>query len=117
MQFFSKSLALFAVVFALGACASQTQSPMLNDAAGDGLATRDQATASAEPIAEPAPQMLPLAQSWKTNYAGFVQAPVEVLRLGLRACQQRGFEVATISTIGLDGDEATATFLCQGDVE
>lgn len=105
-----------AAIFVVTGCTQHAPSAVTAQTA----AQNDDASApaaSTAPAAPAAPVELPLSYSWSTAYDGFVNAPVEIVRQGRAACQQRGFEVASIGTIALDGDMATATFICHGDVE
>ena len=59
----------------------------------------------------------PLVYSWDTEFSAFLSPPIEVRRLARDDCQAAGYEVATVGTMALDGNIATATFICRGDFE
>ncbi len=58
-----------------------------------------------------------LVYSWDTEFSAFLSPPIEVRRLARDDCQADGYEVATVGTLALDGNIATATFICRGDFE
>jgi hypothetical protein len=59
----------------------------------------------------------PLVYSWDTEFSTFLSPPVEVRRLARDDCLADGYEIATVGTLALDGNIATATFICRGDFE
>jgi hypothetical protein len=65
-----------------------------------------------QPVAPPS-----LVYSWDTEFSAFLSPPIEVRRLARDDCQADGYEVATVGTLALDGNIATATFICRGDFE
>ena len=70
------------------------------------------AEATVEQIAPP-----PLVYSWDTGFSTFLSPPIEVRRLARDDCMAAGYEIATVATMALDGNTATATFICRGDFE
>lgn len=110
-----------AALLAVAGCAQSTKpetvatTTVQSGQVGDAVVADNADASDASEAAVPA--MLPLTYSWANEYRGFVSTPVEILRKGRAACQQRDFEVATIGTIGLKGDMVTVTFICRGDVE
>lgn len=113
-----------AALLAVAGCAQSTKpetvatTTVQSGQVGDAVVADNADASDASDASEAAvPAMLPLTYSWANEYRGFVSTPVEILRKGRAACQQRDFEVATIGTIGLKGDMVTVTFICRGDVE
>ena len=110
------SLIPVVALLAVAGCAQGTK-PQTMAANVEPAVQASETVDSADAPAIATPAMLPLSYSWANEYKGFVSTPVEILRKGRAACQQRDFEVATIGTIGLKGDMVTVTFICRGDVE
>lgn len=68
-------------------------------------------------MGDEAVQPPPLVYSWDTEYSTFLSPPIEVRRLARDDCLADGYEIATVGTLALDGNIATATFICRGDFE
>lgn len=58
-----------------------------------------------------------LTYQWDTGFSSFLSAPIEVRRQAKDDCVADGFEIAVVKTIALDGQIATATYICRGDAE
>ena len=103
----------------LGGCTSIKQylSP-----AGTGAADAEQAEAVA-PEAEEAVatevvvEARLLVYEWDTEFSAFLSPPIEVRRQAKADCVSEGYEVAVVETLVLDGNVATAHFMCRGDFE
>ena len=58
-----------------------------------------------------------LIYQWDTEFSAFLTPPIEVRRLAKSDCEADGYEVAVVETMKLDGNMATAVFICRGDFE
>ena len=58
-----------------------------------------------------------LVYEWDTGFSSFLSPPIEVRRLARADCKSEGYEVAVVETLMLDGNIATAHFICRGDFE
>ena len=58
-----------------------------------------------------------LTYEWNTGFSGFLSPPIEVRRAAKNDCIAEGYELAVVETMTLNGDVATAIYLCQGDTE
>ena len=103
----------------LGGCTSIKQylSP-----AETGAADAEQAKAAAleveEAIASEVVVETPLlVYEWDTEFSAFLSPPIEVRRQAKADCVSEGHEVAVVETLMLDGNVATAHFICRGDFE
>ena len=58
-----------------------------------------------------------LVYEWDTKFSAFLSPPIEVRRQAKADCVTEGYEVAVVGTLVLDGNLATAHFICRGDFE
>ena len=58
-----------------------------------------------------------LVYDWDTEFSAFLSPPIEVRRQAKADCVTEGYEVAVVGTLALDGNLATAHFICRGDFE
>ena len=58
-----------------------------------------------------------LVYEWDTEFSAFLSPPIEVRRQAKADCVSEGYEVAVVETLMLDGNVATAHFICRGDFE
>ena len=58
-----------------------------------------------------------LVYEWDTEFSTFLSPPIEVRRQAKADCVSEGYEVAVVETLVLDGNVATAHFICRGDFE
>ena len=58
-----------------------------------------------------------LVDQWDTGFSAFLSPPIEVRRQAKADCVSEGYEVAVVETLVLDGNVATAHFICRGDFE
>ena len=58
-----------------------------------------------------------LVYEWDTEFSAFLSPPIEVRRQAKADCVSEGYEVAVVETLVLDGNVATAHFICRGDFE
>ena len=58
-----------------------------------------------------------LVYKWDTEFSAFLSPPIEVRRQAKADCVSEGYEVAVVETLALDGNVATAHFICRGDFE
>jgi hypothetical protein len=58
-----------------------------------------------------------LTFEWDTQFSAFLSPPIEVRRLAKDACVAEGYEIATVETMKLENNVATAIFICRGDFE
>ena len=101
----------------LGGCTSIKQylSP-----AETGAADAEQAAApeAGEAVASEVVVEAPLlVYDWDTEFSAFLSPPIEVRRQAKADCVSEGYEVAVVETLVLDGNVATAHFICRGDFE
>lgn len=69
------------------------------------------------PVNEPVAQTTALIYEWDTQYSAFLSPPIEVRRQAKNDCVADGYEIAVVETLKLDGNVATAVFICRGDFE
>jgi hypothetical protein len=101
----------------LAACNTTSgMNPQATATPDDGGADQLDAPQVAEETVQPV-EPLPLVYSWDTEFSAFLSPPIEVRRLARDDCQAAGYEVATVATMALEGNIATATFMCRGDFE
>ncbi len=58
-----------------------------------------------------------LIYEWDTQYSAFLSPPIEVRRQAKNDCVADGYEIAVVETLMLEGNVATAVFICRGDFE
>ena len=58
-----------------------------------------------------------LVYEWDTEFSAFLSPPIEVRRQAKADCVSEGYEVAVVETLLLNGNVATAHFICRGDFE
>jgi hypothetical protein len=58
-----------------------------------------------------------LVYDWDTEFSAFLSPPIEVRRQAKADCVSEGYEVAVVETLLLDGNVATAHFICRGDFD
>ena len=104
----STSMMILACIGALSACATQTDKVASFD---DVLTTSDVSNETPEDV------LTPMVFAWNTGFSGFISAPIEVRREAHLACNERGFAVAVMAELAVDGDTVTAEFTCRGDAE
>ena len=97
----------------LGGCTSIKQHLSPAEA---GAADAEQAEAAA-PEAEVVVEAPLLVYEWDTEFSAFLSPPIEVRRQAKADCVSEGYEVAVVETLVLDGNVATAHFICRGDFE
>ena len=103
----------------LGGCASSEQylSPAETGAAGaeqvEATVPEAEEAATSEVVVE-APL---LVYKWDTEFSAFLSPPIEVRRQAKADCVSEDYEVAVVETLVLDGNVATAYFICRGDFE
>ena len=101
----------------LAACnATSGMNPQPTATPDDGGVDQADAPQVAEETVQPV-EPPPLVYSWDTEFSAFLSPPIEVRRLARDDCQSAGYEVATVGTLALEGNIATATFICRGDFE
>ena len=103
----------------LGGCASSKQylSPTETGAAEaerTNAAVPEVEEAAASEVVFEAPL---LVYKWDTEFSAFLSPPIEVRRQAKADCVSEGYEVAVVETLALDGNVATAHFICRGDFE
>ena len=59
----------------------------------------------------------PFVYEWDTEFSAFLSPPIGVRRQAKADCVSEGYEVAVVETLALDGNVATAHFICRGDFE
>jgi len=69
------------------------------------------------PASEAVAQTTALIYEWDTQYSAFLSPPIEVRRQAKNDCVAEGYEIAVVETMKLDGNVATAVFICRGDFE
>ena len=74
-------------------------------------------TAVSAPASEAVAQTTALIYEWDTQYSAFLSPPIEVRRQAKNDCVAEGYEIAVVETLKLDGNVATAVFICRGDFE
>ena len=58
-----------------------------------------------------------LVYEWDTQYSAFLSPPIDVRRQAKNDCVSEGYEIAVVETMMLEGNVATAVFICRGDFE
>ena len=115
-----KKLVGIAAICVVGGCVSVADKGLTSEAAPDFGANRsgDDTARSAAPDNASDPAPLPfLTYEWNTGFSGFLSPPIEVRRAAKNDCIAEGYELAVVETMTLNGDVATAIYLCQGDTE
>ena len=104
--------------FFLAGC-SAMPNPLTSSAPApvDGAVSEQADTGAAAPVAETAVEAPTLTYQWDTEFSAFLTPPIEVRRLAKSDCKADGYEVAVVETMKLDGNMATAVFICRGDFE
>jgi len=69
------------------------------------------------PAGEAVAETTALIYEWDTQYSAFLSPPIEVRRQAKRDCVADGYEIAVVETLKLEGNIATAVFICRGDFE
>ena len=110
---------MISVGLLLGGCTSIKQDL---SSAETGAADAEQAEAAAPEAEEAvASEVVVEAQllvyEWDTEFSVFLSPPIEVRRQAKADCVSEGYEVAVVETLVLDGNVATAHFICRGDFE
>jgi hypothetical protein len=62
-------------------------------------------------------ELPPLSYVWNTNFGAHLTALAEIRDAATIACEARGFDVAIMAGLSLNGSEAKADFTCQGQGE
>ena len=108
-------------VFLVACNATTGMTPRISTTPGASLDSDGTAPADASEMVKMGDEAVqpppPLVYSWDTEYSTFLSPPVEVRRLARDDCLADGYEIATVGTLALDGNIATATFICRGDFE
>jgi len=120
-------LALLSIALLLASCATQNTtarngSQQANTAkAGDVASTTvDDPVQVDDPIQADdtlTAELPPLSYVWNTNFGARLTAPSEIRDAATIACEARGFDVAIMAGLSLNGSEAKADFTCQGQGE
>jgi len=110
---------MIATGLALGGCSTVTQF-LSSDDTTEALPVTEEVAAPEAPeapvedvIAEPTL----LVYEWDTGFSSFLSPPIEVRQQARDDCKSEGYEVAVVETMMLDGNIATAHFICRGDFE
>ena len=118
-----KKLVGIAAICVVGGCVSVADKGLTGAAAPDFSANKsadDTAHSAAADNAGDAGDAAPLpflTYEWNTGFSGFLSPPIEVRRAAKNDCIAEGYELAVVETMTLNGDVATAIYLCQGDTE
>ena len=95
--------------------------PNLFAASGQAPAEATAAGQEAEAVTVPAAASVGVApaliSAWDTQYSAVLSPPIEVRRQAKNDCAADGYEVAVVETMKLEGNVATAIFICRGDFE
>ncbi len=104
---------------ALGGCTSIKQylGPGDTAAAKPEVVEADAPEAEATVVPEVVVEAPLLVYEWDTEFSSFLSPPIEVRRQAKADCVSEGYEVAVVETLVLDGNVATAHFICRGDFE
>ena len=112
-----KSVVTIACVFVLSGCAATHNSEKMDAS----LQVADNALIPSETGSEDEPtdsladsDFPPLNHIWNTSYSAYLTAPPEVRDAARAACEARRFDMAVMSSLSLDADEAEANFTCRG---
>ena len=110
---------MIAAGLALGGCSTVKQFFSPDGAANPAPATEEAAVPDTPdaPVEEAAAVSTLLVYEWDTGFSSFLSPPIEVRRQARADCQSEGYEVAVVETMMLDGNIATAHFICRGDAE
>ena len=105
---------------ALGGCSAVKQFLSSDDTAAapvtEGAADLELEAPEA-PVEEVIAEPTLLVYEWDTGFSSFLSPPIEVRRLARADCKSEGYEVAVVETLKLNGNIATAHFICRGDFE
>ena len=118
-----KKLVGIAAICVVGGCVSVADKGLTGAAAPDFSANKsadDTARSAAADNPGDASDAGPLpflTYEWNTGFSGFLSPPIEVRRAAKNDCIAEGYELAVVETMTLNGDVATAFYLCQGDTE
>ena len=121
-----KKLVGIAAICVVGGCVSVADRGLTSAAAPDFSANKSaddtarSAAADNPGDASDASDAAPLpflTYEWNTGFSGFLSPPIEVRRAAKNDCIAEGYELAVVETMTLNGDVATAIYLCQGDTE
>lgn len=110
---------MIATGLVLGGCSAMTQFLSQGDAVEPAPVTEEVAVPEAPeaPVAEVIAEPTLLVYEWDTGFSSFLSPPIEVRRQARDDCKSEGYEVAVVETMMLDGNIATAHFICRGDFE
>ena len=110
---------MIATGLALGGCSMVKQFLSPDRGAVPAPATEEAAAPDTPdaPVEEAAAESTLLVYEWDTGFSSFLSPPIEVRRQARADCQSEGYEVAVVETMMLDGNIATAHFICRGDFE
>ena len=110
---------MIATGLALGGCSMVKQFLSPDRGADPAPATEEAAAPDTPdaPVEEAVAESTLLVYEWDTGYSSFLSPPIEVRRQARADCQSEGYEVAVVETMMLDGNIATAHFICRGDFE
>lgn len=110
---------MIATGLALGGCSAVTQFLSQGDAVEPAPVTEEVAAPEAPeaPVTEVIAEPTLLVYEWDTGFSSFLSPPIEVRRQARDDCKSEGYEVAVVETMMLDGNIATAHFICRGDFE
>ena len=118
-----KKLVGIAAICVVGGCVGVADKGLTGAAAPDFSANKsadDTALSAPAENADDASDAAPLpflTYEWNTGFSGFLSPPIEVRRAAKNDCIAEGYELAVVETMTLNGDVATAIYLCQGDTE
>ena len=110
---------MIATGLALGGC-SMVKQFLSPDRGADAAPATEEAAAPDTPdapVEEAVAESTLLVYEWDTGFSSFLSPPIEVRRQARADCQSEGYEVAVVETMMLDGNIATAHFICRGDFE
>ena len=104
---------------ALGGCSSVKQFLPFGKTTEMAPAVEEAAApeAPAAPVEEVIVEPTLLVYEWDTGFSSFLSPPIEIRRQARADCKSEGYEVAVVETLMLDGNIATAHFICRGDFE
>jgi len=111
----SRFLPVFLAGLALSGCASGP-GPMsaTENMVDDDVVAEELVVIPAAPETE---ETTALIYEWDTQYSAFLSPPIEVRRQARADCTSEGYEIAIVETLKLEGNVATAIFICRGDFE
>ena len=110
---------MIATGLALGGC-SMVKQFLSPDRGADAVPATEEAAAPDTPdapVEEAVAVSTLIVYEWDTGFSSFLSPPIEVRRQARADCQSEGYEVAVVETMMLDGNIATAHFICRGDFE